>query len=141
MGRLRIINNLKIDKEIDEVSMQASLICDCGNEYFNVLHTGKQTKGLFAPFLLKSNKQISIVCRCKNCGKELIVCDSTIDGVNPVRVEKADYAEFAIKSKNIFKITLYYNYQKEDYMTNRFFDCFIHATGEDGKELVLFEGW
>ena len=141
MNRLRIMDNLKIDKQIQGVAIQASLVCDCGSEHFHVLHTGKQTRGGFRPLLIKSNKQISIVCRCNKCGKELIVCDSTIDGLNPLKAEKSNYSKFALKSKNTFKITLYYNYQKEDYMTNRFYDCFIHATGEDSKELVLFEGW
>lgn len=141
MSRLRIIDNLRIVKEIDGVAMQASLICDCGNEYFHVLHTGKQTQGIFRPLLVKSNKQIFVMCKCKNCGKELIVCDSTIDGLTPLKVEKPNYTEFTTKRKNVFKIILYYNYQKEDYMTDRFVDCFIHITGEDGKEKVLFEGW
>ena len=53
MSRLRIIDNLKILKEVDKVAIEASLVCDCGNEYFYVLHTGKQTKGFFRPWLVK----------------------------------------------------------------------------------------
>ena len=121
--------------------MQASLVCDCGNELFHVLHTGKQTKGLLRPWLVKSNKQIAVKCKCKDCGKELIVYDSTTDGLNPLLIEKPNYAEFTAKGKNTFKIILYYNYQKEDYMSERFFDCFIHAIDEDGKNRILYEGW
>ncbi|MBR2956219.1 MAG: hypothetical protein IKC54_03385, partial [Clostridia bacterium] len=83
MSKLRIINNIKILKKEDKVAMEASLVCDCGNEYFHVLHTGKQTKGLFRPWLVKNNKQITVTCKCRNCGKQLIVCDTTIDGLKP----------------------------------------------------------
>lgn len=140
MSRLKIVDNLKIDKEINGVAMQASLVCDCKSEYFHVLHTGKQTRGFFRPLLVKNNKQISIVCRCKYCGKELNVYDSTTDGLKPLNVEKINHTGLILNSKNAFKITLYYNYKKEDYMTDRFVECFIHITDEDGKEIVLFEG-
>ena len=127
MSRLRIINNLKILKEVDKVAIEASLVCDCGNECFYVSHTGKKTKGILSSWLIKNDKQISVMCKCKDCGKKIIVCDTTIDGLKPLDIEKSNYAEFAIKGKNIFKIILYYNYWEEDYMTNRFYDCFIHA--------------
>ena len=141
MSKLRIIDNIKILTEVDEIAMEASLVCDYGNESFRVLHTGKKTKGILSPWLVKANKQISVMCKCGNCGKELIVCVSTIDGLNPLLIEKPNYAELAIKGKNVFKIILYYNYQKEDYMTDRFYDCFIHAIDENGKKRILYEGW
>ena len=140
MSKLRIIDNLKILKEVDKVAIEASLICDCGNEWFHVLHTGKKTKGLLSPWLVKNNKQISIMCKCRDCGKIISVCDTTIDGLNPLHIEKLNYAELAITGKDVFKIILYYNYQ-EDYMTDRFYDCFIHAIDEDGKKRILYEGW
>jgi hypothetical protein len=71
----------------------------------------------------------------------IIIAATTIDGLKPLHIEKPTYAELAIKGKNIFKIILYYNYQEEDYMTNRFYDCFIHAIDEDGKKRILYEGW
>ena len=141
MSKLRIIDNLKILEESNKVAVEASLVCDCGNEYFYVLHTGKQTKGLFRPWLVKNNKQISVMCKCRDCGKKIIVCDTTIDGLKPLHIEKPNYAELAMKGKNAFKIILYYNYQEEDYMTDRFYDCFIHAIDEDGKKRILYEGW
>ena len=141
MSKLRIIDNLKILEKVDKVALEASLVCDCGNECFHVMHTGKKTKGLLNPWLVKNNKQISVMCKCRNCGKELIVCDSTIDGLNPLHIEKPNYAELTIKGKSVFNIILYYNYQKEDYMTDRFFDCFIHAIDEDGTKRILYEGW
>lgn len=141
MNKLRIIDNLKILEEMDKVAIEASLVCDCGNESFRVLHTGKKTKGILSPWLMKANKQISVMCKCRDCGKEIVVCDSTIDGLKPLHIDKPDYAELEIKGKNIFKIILYYNYQEEDYLTNRFFDCFIHAIDEEGKKRILYEGW
>lgn len=139
MSKLRIIDNLTIAKEIDGVALQASLVCDCKSEYFYVLHTGKQTKGILRPLLAKNKKQISIVCRCKNCGKGFKVYDSTIDGLKPLNVEKTHYVSFALKNKDVFRISLYYNYLKENYMTDQFVDCFIHATDEENKMFVLFE--
>ena len=140
MHKLRIIKNIKILEEVDEVAIEAALVCDCGNECFRVLHTGKKTKGVLSPWLVKANKQISVKCKCRNCGKELIVYDTTIDGLKPLNVEKPNYAELEMKGKNAFKIVLYYNYKKEDYMTDRFYDCFIHAIDEDGKKRILYEG-
>ena len=140
MSKLRIIDNLKILEEVEKVAIEASLVCDCGNEYFHVLHTGKKTKGILSSWLVKANKQISVMCKCRNCGKELIVCDTTIDGLKPLHIENPNYAELAIKDKNEFKIILYYNYWEEDYMTDRFYDCFIHAIDEDGKKRILYEG-
>ena len=141
MSKLRIIDNLIILEEANKVAVEASLVCDCGNEYFYVSHTGKKTKGLLSPWLIKNNKQISVMCKCKDCGKEIIVCDTTIDGLKPLDIEKPNYTELAIKGKNVFKIILYYNYQEEDYTTDRFYDCFIHAIDEDGKKRILYEGW
>ena len=65
MSRLRIIDNLKILKEVDKVAIEASLVCDCGNEYFYVLHTGKQTKGFFRPWLVKKTSKSPL---CANVG-------------------------------------------------------------------------
>ena len=141
MSKLRIIDNIQILKEVDNVALEASLVCDCGSEWFHVLHTGKKTKGFLRPWWVKKNKQISIMCKCQDCGKKIFVCDSTIDGLKPLHVEKPNCVELTIKGKNIFKIILYYNYQEDDYLTDRFYDCFIHAIDEDGKKRILYEGW
>ncbi len=139
MSRLRIADNLIINDKVSNVACKVSLICDCKNEHFYVRHTGKQTRGIFRPLLVKSNKQISIVCQCKNCGKEIKVYDSTVDGLNPLEATKANDFAFALKDRKVFRIFLYYNYFEEDFMTNRFVDCFIHITDEDNKEFVLYE--
>ena len=58
MSKLRIIDNLKILEEANKVAVEASLVCDCGNEWFHVLHTGKKTKGFLRPWLVKNNKMM-----------------------------------------------------------------------------------
>ena len=51
-NKLRIINNLDNISENNNVTLEADLVCDCGNKYFKIYHSGKQTKGIFAPYLI-----------------------------------------------------------------------------------------
>ena len=46
MSELRIINNLEILEEIDNVALNGKLKCNCGCNEFYIYHTGKQTKGI-----------------------------------------------------------------------------------------------
>ena len=102
-NKLRIIDNIKILEEHDNVAMACQLICDCGCNHFIIFHTGKVTKGIFAPYLIKKDKQIVIKAVCKDCGKSIIVFDSKIDGIKPIMCDTFEMINLdTIKSIEIF---------------------------------------
>ena len=46
------------------------------------------------------------------------------------------------KDIDTFKITMMYNYYKEDYKTNKFVECFIDVESEKlNKSKRIYEGW
>ncbi len=140
--QLRIIDNIKIIEEHDNVAFFGKLICYCGCELFRVQHTGKVTKGILFPYLIKKDKQIVIKAICKDCGKSIIILDSGIDGLNPYKHSEYPEEQFLLKNVNdFFEITLKYNYYSKDYKTNKFVDCFIEIKNNDMKKIKqLYEG-
>ena len=142
-NKLRIIDNIKILEEHDNVAMACQIICDRGCNDFIIFHTGKVTKGILAPQLIKKDKQIVIKAVCKDCGKSIIIFDSKIDGIKPIMCDT--YPEEKFQIKNIdenFEIILKYNYYPEDYKTNNFVDCFIEIKNKEmQKSKQLYEGW
>lgn len=141
--QLRIIDNIKIIEEYNDVAMACHLVCDCGCNHFSIFHTGKVTKGIFAPYLIKKDKQIVIKAVCKDCGKSIIVLDSKIDGIKPIMCDTYPEEKFLLKNINEnFEIILKYNYYQNDFKTNKFVDCFIEIKNEDMKKVrQLYEGW
>ena len=142
-NELRILNNLNIYEIHDNVAMAGKLLCDCGCNIFTVFHTGKTTKGILAPYLIKKDKQIVIKVVCKDCGKSIIIFDSKIDGIRSLTCNnKYEEQEFLIKniSEN-FEIDLKYNYYPEYFMSNKFVYCFIEIKNKDmKKKKQLYEG-
>lgn len=140
--QLRILDNLRIIIERDEVALMGELVCDCGCEHFYIFHSGKQTKGILASYLIKKDKQIVIKAVCEKCGKEIIIYDSKIDGIKPLGNNEYPIDKFVLKNiKDSYEITLKYNYYKNDYKTNKFVDCFIEIKNEDMKKVKqLYEG-
>ena len=142
-NKLRILSNLNIYETHDNIAMAGKLLCDCGCNIFAVFHTGKATKGILAPYLVKKDKQIIIKVVCKDCGKSIIIFDSKIDGIRPL-IHNNTYEEQAFLIENInanFEIDLKYNYYTEDFMSNKFVDCFIEIKNEDiKKKKRLYEG-
>ena len=141
-NKLRIIDNIKILEEHDNVAMACQLICDCGCNHFSIFHTGKATKGIFAPYLIKKDKQIVIKAVCKDCGKSINIFDSKIDGIKPVMCDTYPEEKFLLKNINEnFEIVLKYNYYSKDYKTNKFVECFIEIKNDDMKKIKqLYEG-
>ena len=137
---LRIKDNLKINEEHDQVALKAKLVCRCGCEKFKLFHTGKQTKGIFFPHLVKKNKQIEIVAHCECCGHKITILDTKIDGSKPLVADKNVLAQFKLKDLDVFNIEVAYKYYVDDYMTNKFVECFIFIRNDKGKEVVLYEG-
>ena len=142
-NKLRIIDNLNIYEIHDNVAIAGKLMCDCGCNNFSIFHTGKVTKGIFAPYLIKKDKQIVIKAVCKDCGKSIIVFDSKIDGIKPIMCDTYPEEKFLLKNINEnFEIKLKYNYYQNDFKTNKFVDCFIEIKNKDMKKVrQLYEGW
>ncbi len=142
-NKLRIIDNLNIYEIHDNVAIAGKLMCDCGCHLFSIYHTGKVTKGILAPYLIKKDKQIVIRAVCKDCGKSIIIFDSKIDGIKPIMCDTYPEEKFQIKNVDEnFEIVLKYNYYSKDYKTNKFVDCFIEIKNKDMKKVrQLYEGW
>lgn len=135
-NKLRIIDNLNIYEIHDNVAIAGKLMCDCGCHLFTIFHTGKVTKGILAPYLIKKDKQIVIRAVCKDCGKSINIFDSKIDGIKPIMCDR--YPEEKFQIKNIdenFEIVLKYNYYSKDYKTNNFVECFIEIKNKDMKQI------
>ena len=141
-NQLRIFDNLRIVIERYEVALAGELVCDCGCEHFYIYHSGKQTKGILTPYLIRKDKQIVIKAVCERCGKEIIIYDSKIDGIKPLMNNEYLVEKFTLKNiKDSYEITLKYNYYKNDYKTNKFVECFIEIKNEDTKKVKqLYEG-
>ena len=60
MSESRIMDNLEIIEEIDNVALKGKLKCNCGCNEFYIYHTGKQTKGILFTDIVKHKKQVVI---------------------------------------------------------------------------------
>ena len=142
MDELRIINNLEIVEEVDNVALKGKLKCNCGCNEFYIYHTGKQTKGILSSDIVKHKKQVVINAQCVNCKEIIKIFDSTIDGIESINTKQYEFKKLVLnKAIDTFKITIMYNYYKEDYKTNKFADCFIDVESEKlNKSKRIYEG-
>ena len=137
--KLRLSEYLKNVEEFNGVAISAKLHCTCGNCAFTFSHTGKQTKGILAPYIIKKNKQLVLKANCSKCGNEIVVYNSQIDGSTPkIAEETHEFTTFATKNLSEFEVVIKYNYfpekLKEDgNYSNQFEDCFIYII-DNGKE-------
>ena len=141
--KLRIIDSLENICEHNNVALEGDLICECGNHYFKIYHSGKQTKGIFAPYLIKKNHQIVIEAKCTCCEHSIIIFDNSIDGVKRSNTDETTTKLFNILNDTYgYKIHLMYNYFENNFKTNLFEDCFIEISNSKFKKpRRLFEGW
>lgn len=137
--KLRLSEYLKNVEEFNGVAISAKLHCTCGNCTFAFSHTGKQTKGILAPYIIRKNKQLVLKANCSKCGNEIVVYNSQIDGSTPkIAEETHEYTTFSTKNLSEFEVVIKYNYfpekLKEDgNYSNQFEDCFIYII-DNGKE-------
>lgn len=144
--KLRILEFLSNIQEYNSASISANLCCTCGNNKFVFLHTGKQTKGIFAPYIIKKNDQLILQAKCTCCGKNIEVYNSTIDGAKPKAVEPSiDFLPFVIpkSTANKFEVIIKYNYwpenlRSDNQYSNKFENCFIYIVdhGKETKALI-----
>ena len=130
MSELRIINNLEIIDEIDNVALKGKLKCNCGCNEFYIYHTGKQTKGILSSDIVKHKKQVIINVQCVNCNEIIKIYDSTFDGIKPIDAKQYEFKKFVLKKDiDTFKIIMMYNYYKEDNKVRKV--AFNSLLGED----------
>ena len=139
--KLRILDFLTDIQEVNGVALSAKLQCTCGCSNFKFLHTGKQTRGILAPFLVKKKGQLVLKAFCHCCGNSIIVYDSKKDGAHAHDVTSpSEFVPFVAKSlPSELSVVIKYNYFPEklklgDIYSNQFEDCFIYITDKNGKE-------
>lgn len=138
---LRILDYLTNITERDGVTLSANLQCTCGETEFQFFHTGKQTKGILAPFIVRKEQQLVVKAVCPKCLNTIIVYDSAKDGSD---AKVTDYAnEFVSfvsnKLPKQFPIVIKYNYFPEKLKiggiySNQFENCYMYIIDKDGNE-------
>lgn len=139
--KLRLLDYLADIKEFNGVSLCARLQCTCGSTEFEFSHTGKQTKGIFAPFIIRKRGQLVLKALCPCCHNPIVVYDSEKDGAHS-RDKSGENEFLRFVSSNLpekISVVIKYNYFPENFKaegiyTNRFENCFIYVVDEDGRE-------
>ena len=142
--KLRIIEYLDDIQEFNGVAISSKLRCTCGNCSFVFLHTGKQTKGILTPYIVKKNNQLAIKAKCNKCNNDIIVFDSQIDGASPQDTEQTHtFTTFFTTKFSEFEVIIKYNYLPENLKedgnySNQFESCFIYIieNNKEGKALI-----
>ena len=143
---LRTLKYLYNIEEFNGVAISAKLRCTCGDCFFRFSHTGKQTKGILAPYIIKQNKQLVLQAKCRSCGKTIEVFNSKLDGTRAKpQSETYELTAFVLPKSNIaeFEVVVKYNYFPEKLKengeySNNFENCFIYIVkdGNEGKALI-----
>ena len=144
---LRILKYLDNIKEFNGVAISSKLRCSCSNCSFTFSHTGKQTKGILAPHIIRKNKQLILQAKCQKCGNIIEVFNSALDGSRAKPKERIyKFIDFALPKSKVaeFEVVVKYNYfpdklKENGEYSNNFEDCFVYII-ENGKESkVLIE--
>ena len=143
--KLRVFDYLTDIEEINGVAFSAKLQCSCGSTKFAFFHTGKQTKGIFAPYIIKKSNQLVLKAKCNRCNNEIVVYDSQIDGAKPkVAKESREFTPFVIPKSPEIEVIIKYNYLPENITesgeySNRFENCFIYLLENHKEAKALIE--
>ena len=139
--KLRILDFLTDIQEETGVTLSAKLQCTCGCSSFKFSHTGKQTRGILAPFIVKRKGQLVLKASCHFCGNSIIVYDSEKDGTHARGNSlTSEFVPFVSKSlPNNLSVVIRYNYfpeklKIEKSYSNQFENCFIYIVDHNGKE-------
>ena len=143
---LRILKYLDNIKEFNGVAISAKLRCSCGNYSFTFSHTGKQTKGILAPYIIRKNKQLILQAKCRSCGKTIEIFNSALDGTRAkAQAETYEFATFTLPKSNVaeFEVVVKYNYfpekiKENNEYSNNFENCFVYLVkdNKEGKALI-----
>ena len=139
--KLRMLDFLTDLKEVNGVALSARLQCTCGCSDFRFFHTGKQTKGILAPLIIKKNGQLALKAVCHSCGNSIIVYDSEIDGARAhTNGLTSEFIPFVSKSFPYnLSVVVKYNYFSDNFKngevySNQFENCCIYIVNDSGKE-------
>ena len=139
--KLRILEFMTDIQEVNGVALSAKLQCTCGCSDFEFLHTGKQTTGILAPFIVKQKGQLVLKAFCHCCGNSIIVYDSRKDGTRARgNCVTSEFVPFVSKSlPNNLSVVIKYNYFPEKFKngevySNQFENCFIYIVDDNEKE-------
>ena len=142
-NKLRILDNLENIREHNKVALEGDFVCECGNQYFRIYHSGKQTRGILAPYLVKKNHQIVIETKCTCCENSIVIFDSGTDGTSRSAPSNTPRNLLNISNDaDAYKIHFICNYFEANFKTNLFEDCFIEIYNSQFKKpRRLYEGW
>ena len=119
-------------------AMEATLTCSCGNNKFKIIHTGKQTKGILSPLIIKKEKQLRVMAVCHECANRIEIYNSSEDNC------LNEFSDFSISNTSVWQIKLMYNYYlrkmkfEGDY-SDSFEDFFANIFTESHKPKRLLE--
>lgn len=101
--------------EYDDDSIQGELVCECGCREFIILHTGRQTRGLFRSELVKRDGQIRIKARCAACSKEYPLYCPAMENANARDFEGPGFEEFSPPNlrTNKWRLSLHYDWDEK----------------------------
>ena len=135
LKQTNFINNLRVDFD-NGAAVSGNLVCDCGCNKFKVMHTGKQTKGILAPFIVPIKNQLSIVAGCTQCDKRIVLVDNQPDSKEELLLEIKEIKEFNI----ICKVNYWpENLKNADGSHNNNYEELMLYTMINGKEKAIFE--
>lgn len=119
-------------------AIEGTLACSCGCDKFKILHTGKQTKGIFSALVVKKEKQLRVIAICAECGNKIEIYNSSED------INRNDFSDFSFSNNSVWQIKLMYNYFhqkmkfKGDY-SDSFEDFYADIFSENQKPKRLLE--
>ena len=145
--KLRILEYLVELAEFCGAAVSAKLTCDCGNRFFKFYHTGRQTRGILAPYIVKKNRQLRLQAKCTCCERVIEVYNSSIDGSKAKACEQSnEFEPFIIpkRSKDSFEVVVKYNYlpknlKKNGEYSNLFEECFVYILDNSEEINALIE--
>ena len=126
--------------------MSAEIKCSCNCCTFRISHTGKQTKGIFTPLIVRKDNQLAVKAICTDCGNSILLYDSKTDGARKTYHDDIRaFESFTTKGGdvNAWNIIIKYNYlsekmKVENVYSNEFENCFIEIQNK-GKSKALIE--
>ena len=136
LKQCNIVQNLNISFD-NGAAISGKLKCSCGCDKFSIHHTGKQTRGILATYIVPVKNQLFITAKCSACQKEIVLVDN-YDKIDEVNL-------FELKGITNFEVVCKLNYwpanlkNNDGTYTNNYEDLLIYVIFNE-KEKALFEG-
>ena len=134
LNQCNVIENLKVTFD-NGSGISGNVVCRCGCNKFNIYHTGKQTRGILAPYIVSNKHQLSIKAVCTQCKKKIVLVNND---------DAREYELLELKDIKDFDIVCKLNYwpenirKKDGTYTNNYEDLMLYVLIK-GKEKAIFE--